>query len=257
MKISIITSIYNQLENLKLILRALEEQSFKDFEFIIVEDDDNPETGEYIESVRANFSYPITHIPTPRTFFKRNLIFNKGLRASKGEYIVFLDGDCYPHRKWLAAYAKYLTPTTVCLGRRYNLNEKNTAKMRKGKLSFLQILLTGYRMENAIYFPYKMSKKHSNRPIAGCNWGVSKQALIELNGLDEDYQGWGHDDKDIDWRLRETRKYKFLSLKNQAIVYHLYHIENSNEEKKKEALDFFNKKVSIGDIVCRNGLEKL
>lgn len=257
MKISIITSIYNQLDNLKLILIALEKQTFKDFEFIIVEDDQNPEVSDFINKVKNKYSYPIIHIPTPRTFFKRNHIFNKGLRISKGEYIVFLDGDCLPHRKWLEAYSRYLTPTTVCLGRRYNLNEENTERLRNGNLSFIQILLTGRRVENAVYFPWKICKKHTNRPIAGCNWGVSKQALIDINGLDEDYQGWGYDDKDVDWRLRMNKKYKFISLKNQAIVYHLYHVENSNEDKKIKALEFFNNKVKEGNIICKNGLEKL
>lgn len=261
MKISVITTVYKQLDNLYLILLGLDRQVFKDFELIIAEDDDAEETKVFVEEARLQFDFPIKHVCQKDEGFQRTKILNKAIQESSGEYLVFLDGDCIPHKLFLRSYVQYLTPTTICFGRRGYLKKNFSEKLKKTKsislLTPFNILFHCDHLDNAFYWFWDHPQKNTDRQIVGCNWGCSRQALLEVNGFDEDYVGWGCEDKDTDWRLRALQKYKFLNIKHKAIIYHLYHPFNADKEKQRIANEFMNDKIKQGDIVCKNGIRKL
>ena len=54
MKLTIIISYYKNLNNLKLILKALNNQSVNNFEAIISEDDNNDETIDFVKNNQSN-----------------------------------------------------------------------------------------------------------------------------------------------------------------------------------------------------------
>lgn len=259
--ISVIISIYNRLDNLELILQGLELQTFRDFEVIISEDNNSQNTIDYLNIARNKFSFPIKHVSQEDIGFRKTRILNKAVLASSGEYLVFFDGDCVPHHKNLESYAKHLTPTTVCMGRRCYISESYTAKLLKTKkfkkINIFNLLLHGKRIEYAIYIT-KKKYNHSNRKILGCNWGVPKQLLIDINGFDEDYIKAGvGEDHDIDWRLRKKGGITFLNIKKEVIVYHLYHKPNYDDEVTRFVNEQKDSKMKIGYIVCKNGIQKL
>lgn len=260
MKISVVTTVYKQLDNLYLILLGLDKQVFKDFELVVAEDDDATETKQFLEKVRHEFNFPIKHVFQKDEGFLRTKILNKAIQAASGEYMVFLDGDCIPHKLFLGSYDRYLNHSTICFGRRVYLNENFSKKLNKTKdislLTPFNILLNCSHLENAFYWFWDHPEENSERKIVGCNWGCSKQSLFDINGFDEDYVGWGCEDKDTDWRLRVSNKYTFLNIKHKAIIYHLYHPFNFDKEKQRIANEFLNNKMEKGDVVCKNGLIK-
>lgn len=89
MKISVIIPAYNELKYLPGCLRSLENQSFTDFEVIVIDDGSDDGTSKYLKS--SKFSYPL-HILNclhRGAGAARNL----GAQKAKGEILVFIDAD--------------------------------------------------------------------------------------------------------------------------------------------------------------------
>lgn len=258
--ISVIISIYKDLKNLNLVLLGLEKQTYRNFEVIISEDNNSPQTSEFINIAKDRFSYSIKHVYQEDIGFRKTKILNAAITTAIGEYLVFLDGDCIPHKQLLKEYSKNLTPTTVCMGRRCYLDKSITDKLHKKQnlkgLNLLNILLHSKRTELGIYVPI-LKVGNPNRLILGCNWGVMREKLIDINGFDEDYVHAGvGEDHDIDWRLRKN-KMNFLNIKHQAIVYHLYHKPNYTSEITKLVNIQKKEKMDLNNIFCKNGIQKI
>lgn len=140
-----------------------------------------------------------------------------------------------PHKKLIEVYLKYLTPSTVCVGRRCYIDKNLTDKILETKnlklFSVFNILKHAKRLGHAFYSSpliQRPTKSKRSRSIIGCNWAVYKQNILDVNGYDEDYQQAGEgEDFDIDWRFRMLNSnIIFLNVKHQAITYHLYHPMN-------------------------------
>jgi len=86
MKVSIIIPVRVATPYLKETIQYLKNQTFKDFEIIVI-----PDEKEIIEGANV---FP-SHDPGPA--FKRNL----GAKYAKGEILAFLDDDSYPAKDWL------------------------------------------------------------------------------------------------------------------------------------------------------------
>lgn len=258
--ISVIISIYKHLENLNLILLGLSNQTFNDFEVIVSEDNNSIDTIEFIKRARSRFHFTIKHVSQEDIGFRKTKILNQALLAASGEFLVFLDGDCIPHRKLLESYNKYLKPNTVCMGRRCYLSESFTNKLYKKQdikdINTLNIIIHGKHLDHAFYVN-NAKLGNPTRKIIGCNWGIYKQNLIDINGFDEDYVNPGvGEDHDIDWRLRLLGNITFLNIKREVIVYHLYHKVNYTQDITDEMNRFKEQKMKDGYIICKNGISK-
>ena len=89
MKLSIITINYNNREGLKRTIESVVNQTFTDFEWILIDGGSTDGSKELIEQYSNRFSYWVSE--------PDNGIYNamnKGLRAAKGDYLQFLNsGD--------------------------------------------------------------------------------------------------------------------------------------------------------------------
>lgn len=263
MKISIIISYYKNLTNLKLILKALQEQSSKNFEVIVSEDDNNNETIAFLKESKSHYNYSILHVNQKIDLgFRKNMMLNKSIKISNSDFLVFIDGDCIPHKHFVKGYVEAKEEGVMVKGRRVMLSEKITTTLLNNFnlkiLNTLNILFSkSTKKKETIYNPYfSLISTMKNKGLLGCNWGISKKTLYKVNGFDEDYvRAAVGEDTDIEWRLKGigvTSK----SVKNKAIVYHLYH----KKTYSKEDVNFNNKvlknKKTIGAYYCENGLIK-
>ncbi len=262
MTASLIVSYYKHLPNLQLILEGLSVQSFKNFEVIVAEDDANSDTITFIENARTRYPFEINHVcQSEDDGFRKNKILNKAIIAAKNDLILFIDGDCIPHKHFIKNYLKINAENVILSGRRVMLGEKISENMRRigklSKLNFFSLINTGsFKKKESIYFPYfKLSFK--KRGLLGCNWGVLKSNLEMVNGFDEDYTSPGvGEDVDIEWRLK-AHGLSTVSMKNKAIVYHLHHKRSYGEDKVAENYKKLEAKKKADQIVCLNGLKKL
>jgi len=90
MKLSIIIPIYNKSKYLRTILRQLKDQTFSDFECLLI-DDGSSDGSETIcdEFAAADSRFKVFHISNAGVSHARNV----GLDNAQGEYITFIDSD--------------------------------------------------------------------------------------------------------------------------------------------------------------------
>jgi GT2 family glycosyltransferase len=260
--ISLIIPFYKRPDFIELVFQAVERQSYRDFEVIVAEDDNAEETLLLLEKARQLYMFPIKHVSQEDIGFRKTKILNAAVRSAAGEQLVFLDGDCIPHKHFLKEYAKAIQEKKIGYGRRAYLSEKITSQLLQERsiknLTFFNILFSGTKpIREALYFPFKNNGNKQNRYLLGCNWGVLRNHVLDVNGFDEDYTKAGHgEDTDIGWRLMNLGLKK-KSMKNKAIVYHLNHAENYTPEDIQFVSNLLEEKKKQGHICCTNGIKPL
>lgn len=258
---TVIIAFYKRLDFLEKILEGLRNQSMPGFEVIVAEDDNSPLTIEYLDKNRTDLPFIIKLVSHEDKGFRKNKILNDAIKIASSENILFLDGDCIPHRHFVKQYCDHLNKGTAYFGRRVMLGEKFTEKLLKRKgirslRSSLLIFSDSKKIEEGLYLPWHKKKRKEYRGIWGCNWGIIKQDLIDVNGFDEDYvHASVGEDNDIEWRLR-LNGILFKSLKHKAIVYHMHHKENYDNEAFLINNALFEKKKKTSGVKCENGLRK-
>ncbi len=249
---SLIIAFYNKIEYLKLVLAGLERQTFKDFEVIIADDGSNEEVVKELENIVKNSSLKINHIWHEDMGWRKNIILNKAVLASNSDYLIFIDGDCVPHKQFIKEHFDYKEKDACITGRRVNLSKKITSMLtpenvRKGWLenNFLLMLYYSFfresNIEKGIYIKNKFLQSLFNkrkRGILGCNFSLYKEKLLSINGFDERYRNPGNgEDSDVQFRL-ELINADIKPLNLVAVQYHLFHKELP---RSKDVFELFDK----------------
>lgn len=242
---SLIIAFYKNLPALELIFLALSKQSEKDFEVIVAEDAENPETKSFLKTWQAKNLFIIKHVSQYDDGFRKTKILNAAVAASNGKYLIFLDGDCIPHRHFIKAHTTSKKDGYALFGRRVMLPPTLTSKLLATKKIRLlnplsMVFARPKRWKYSLYLPF--IKQERNAGIWGCNWSIAKKEIIAVGGYDENYiQAGIGEDVDIEWRLTQ-KGIKLLSIRFSAIVYHLHHKENYDDKAVNKGYEILNKK---------------
>lgn len=269
--VSVIVSIYKDIEALDLILEALAGQTVRASEIVVSEDGEDMKVRRYLESQ----SVPCIHVSGPDAGWTKNRALNRAVCAASGEYLIFIDGDCIPHSRFVESHLALTETRTVVSGRRVDIGPRYADRLIKRSLGLKQLerpawFLMHYpglirdrarALEDGIYFrpgswlQKKWLPKLSRiRGILGCNFACWKNDLLEINGFDEDYGSPAvGEDADLMWRFGHIGV-SIKSCRNMAIVYHFRHplrFDGFEENIKK-----MEKKIASGKYYCENGIHK-
>jgi glycosyltransferase involved in cell wall biosynthesis len=251
--ISLIISVYNKIESLKLVLSSLELQSFKEFEVILSDDGSNHESVSEINDLIGSYSFTLKHVWHPDDGWKKNVILNKSILASDSSYLIFIDGDCILHHKFIQEHHLAKEIKTVITGRRVNLSKKVSTKLSNELISngylnskilresFWDSINSKARdLEQGVYIKADLVRNFLNRKdkgILGSNFSLFKQDLLDVNGFDERFvHPAAGEDTDIEARLRRNGL-QVKTIRNQAVQYHLYHKQLPRNKERLVYLD--------------------
>ncbi|CCN80364.1 putative Glycosyltransferase involved in cell wall biogenesis [Vibrio nigripulchritudo SFn27] len=240
MKISLIVAVYKDYQALKLILDQASKQTYSDFEVVIAEDAENEAIPKLITKYpRIN----IVHCHQEDAGVRKMRSINNAIRASSGEYLIFIDGDCLPAPNFFECHAKMAKEGRILSGRRTNLGPKYSERIRDDKLDttdlannylrhYLNVALDGkeghaetglYFDPNGWFFKTFFDKSKRSTSILGCHFSCFRKDIYYINGFDESYgQTALGDDTDIEWRFRAAG-FELKSVKHATTVFHLYH----------------------------------
>jgi glycosyltransferase involved in cell wall biosynthesis len=259
-KVSLIISVYNDIEALGLILKSISLQTFAGkLEVIIEEDKQCVNLQDQVGKWRQQYIYPIKHINQADLGFRKCKILNQAIRVVASGYIIFIDGDCVLHKNFVEAHLSHSKPGAVVYGRRVMLSSYLSNKVLQKQqffwFKYFFLLVSGCkRLDAAWYLPF--SKPEEKIGFWGHNWSIHLKDLKQVGGFDEAYEQAGiGEDTDIEWRL-QMRGIRFYRIKNKAIQYHLYHPSNYSNtlavEKiladKKQAYLAGNQSVLLGSL---------
>lgn len=123
-KISVIVPVYNVEKYIKRCVESILNQTFKDYELILIDDGSTDQSGKICDQF-------VTKYTNVRCYHKRNGGLsdarNYGIEKSKSEYITFIDSDDYVSSQYLECLYKACVSTnskiSVCLSKNvYSLN---------------------------------------------------------------------------------------------------------------------------------------
>lgn len=222
---SLIINTYDRPDALTKVFEGVSNQTVAPKEIIVADDGSANPTAELIKKWQSKFGVPVRHVWQPHRGFRRTVILNKAVREARSEYVVFLDGDCVPERRFIEDHERLAEPGMWVQGRRCFVREGFVESFDPRTTSVRRWLLLG-RIGGGIKgirlpIPYcKRDQKH--RGILGCNMGFWRRDLYAVNGFDEAFVGWGAEDSELGSRLYHLGcQRKFVRF--QAIVFHLDH----------------------------------
>ncbi len=216
--ISIIISTYNWPQALELILSSLTKQINKknNVEIVIADDGSRDDTKSLIIKYQQNHSY-IKHVWHKDEGFRKSIILNEAVSKSIGEYLIFLDGDCIPFPDFIYQHQLLREQGYFIAGNRVLLSKKFTNRILQQPHIINNIIkwrLFNWmwaRISNSVnkFFPklrlgngrWRYSRVHDWKYPKGCNFAVDKDTFTAINGFDESFTGWGHEDSDLFARL--------------------------------------------------------
>ena len=88
---TVLTPTYNRAHTLGRVYESLRDQSFQDFEWVIVDDGSTDNTRELVSRWAEAAIFPIRYVWQPNQHKKT--AFNRGVKEAHGELIVALDSD--------------------------------------------------------------------------------------------------------------------------------------------------------------------
>ncbi len=273
MLISVIVPTYKDLQALKLIFNALNMQTYKNFEVIVAEDDEDAEVAKYIKS--AKFNFKIKHYHHKDRGWRKAKALNGSIKLSEGEYLIFFDGDCLPYSTFVEAHVKLMQKETVLCGRRVNLGDKLSKKLRNEELHVNTIernFFSFYRQMKddkarhieqglflypaSAFYNFIIKILDKKRRLVGCNFSVYKEDILKINGFDESYpSGDVADDVDIEWRLNAIGVQN-RSCKYAANLLHLNHPRADRREAHRKNFELMKLKQNHGEVFCLDGILK-
>lgn len=227
-KVSVILSTHNQGQYLPLAIKSILNQSFTNFEFLIIDDASSDRTSSILNRFKDK------RIKTFTNQYRQGLTLslNKVLRHSKGDYLARMDADDIAHPDRFKLQLKFLAhhPQVAVCGTAANLIDDSGKKIgeRHYPLHITQTLLMRY---NPLIHPSVM---------------IRRTALDQLDNYDETLNGA----EDYDLWLRLGSKYQLANINQVLLAYRinprgiswssLKHIELQAIKARFKALTSYN-----------------
>ena len=268
MKISFIVLTYNRADALLAVLRSLSEQCNEQHEVLIADDGSRPEQVQLVLKQCPVFKCPVYHVWHPDTGFTAARCRNLAAARASGDYLVFLDGDCIPNKDFVARHTGLAETGCFVNGSRVLLGENLSRRSIQGEIFlpgcsaafWLNARLRGdcNKLLHLVFWPWRLfrvKQRFDWRGIRSCNFGVWRKDFAAVNGFDEVFSGWGHEDADLVLRLSHAgvlRKNGFMATE----VFHLWHPENKRD-KESSNKQLVLQRMTTNIILAQRGLREL
>lgn len=241
-KASVVVCTYNQPRELDLALSAIHRQTSPPHEVLVADDGSRNETGAVIEDWRERSPFPVLRVWQEDKGYRKARIVNEAVRRARGDHIIFLDGDSFPQRAWVADHLASADGETVLCGRRVKLGPKISPTVTRDSIesgrfdspltpALLRSRLAGdtKRLSLGVRLPRMVARMFHPRPrkLMGVNFSLPKAVFTAVNGYDETWESYGPEDRDLELRIIRSGIPR-LALLNRAVVFHLHHTERKS-----------------------------
>lgn len=198
-KLSIITITYNAEKTLERTLKSVYEQSYDEFEHIIIDGNSTDKTLKLIQKYKNNKMIWISE-PDNGLYYA----MNKGIKISTGDYICFLNaGDTFfannTIEEIMHSANHFPQSPDIIYGETAIVNENGT---------FLHMR----RLETPRYLNWKSFKM---------GMLVCHQAFIVKRELVEEYNTKYKFSSDFDWCIRMMKKSSLIHNTDEVLIYYL------------------------------------
>ena len=260
---SLIISTYNWPRALAASFRSLLLQRRLPDEVIVADDGSSEETARVIRDFQNRFPIPIKHVWHPDEGFRLAKIRNKAIAEAHGEYIIQLDGDIIMHPTFILDHLQFARENSFVRASRIYLNKALSREFLTGQKSRVNPFHKGVsNFFSAWRIPllwpfFKTGYKDQGDErweIHGCNMAFWRKDAVAVNGYNENFRGWGPEDKEFVVRLLNYGVQKRF-LKCGGIAFHLHHDVNPKPLLEQNEFEF-KRAIQERRKYCEEGINQ-
>jgi glycosyltransferase involved in cell wall biosynthesis len=235
--ISVIVTTYNREDALAAVLRALARQTDASFEVIVADDGSGAATAELVKRWSTHFKR-LRHVWQEHRGFRAAEIRNRAIVEARGELCIFLDGDCIPRPDFVAVHRRLAEPRWFVAGNRVLLSRALTERVLRDHLEpelwpfsqWISLRMRGQinRIQPLVSLRLDWLRRFRGLPwgsIRSANLAVRRSDLLQVDGFDAAFSGWGREDSDLVLRLLRNGVRRKDGRFGTAVL-HLWHPEN-------------------------------
>jgi glycosyltransferase involved in cell wall biosynthesis len=259
MRVSLIITTYNNPAALLLVLKSIEGQSLLPLNVIIADDGSNNNTKELIKNFQLKTCLKIIHSWQKDKGFRAAKSRNKAIAESDADYIILVDGDMILHPEFVQDHINNAEVGYFIQGTRVLITKEATEGVYKKTSTIFSFFSHGIKnRKNAIHSDFLskffFKKKKYLSGIKTCNMSFFKEDCVNINGFNNDFEGWGREDSEFAVRLLNSGIIR-KNLRFNAIQFHLWHCENSRVSLKQNDVTL-NSSIESSSKWCNNGIDK-
>lgn len=259
--LGLVITTYNRPAALERMLEAVARQQRLPDEVVVADDGSEASTAESIGKYSSNYPCPLHHVWQEDLGFRAAAIRNRAVARSCSDYLVFLDGDSLPVSQFVGQHLRMAEQGFFVAGQRILLSEELTKKIEFqgedwsnwGGSEWLKYRLTGQinRLQPLLRLPgqsWRRLTRNRWQGVQTCNLGVWREDFAGVNGFDESYEGWGHEDADFAIRLMHhgTRR---KNGRYAAPILHMWH-QGFSRDQEGENKALLHECLNNPDRVC-------
>jgi glycosyltransferase involved in cell wall biosynthesis len=238
---SIIVTTYQRPRALARVLASLQQQTQAAHEVVIADDGSDDETAAVVREWQQRLPVPVHHVWQEDLGFRAAAARNRAVAAASGNYLIFLDGDCLVFPDFVAQHESQAEAGMLVMGSRILAAPALTEAIEAGGSDPLRWHWREWwraqrrgdvnRLFPLIRLPgryWRCRRPQRWQGVRTFNLAVWRSDFERVNGFDESFLGWGHEDADLAVRLMHAgvrRKDGQFALP----VLHLWHRESSRK----------------------------
>ena len=260
MKASVIVTTYNRPDALQAVLQGLAKQDDRDFEVLVADDGSTDETTQLVQRLARDYPVPLHHVWQEDQGFRAGAARNRACAQAMGDYLLFLDGDCVPLPDFISEHKRVAQPGCFVAGNRILLSERFTRDAltrqlplhARGRWQWLMDRMLGrinrwLPLLHASNGAWRLRAPARWQGARTCNLAVWRGDFVAVNGFDEAYAGWGHEDADLAVRLIRHGVRRKDGRFSTAVL-HLWHRENDRSSVQENVR-------RLADIITSNRIQ--
>jgi glycosyltransferase involved in cell wall biosynthesis len=227
-RIALAITSHERPEALAAVLQTVSRQRLPPDEIVIADDGSGPATRAAIDAFVARSRVPARCVSQPHEGFRVARLRNLAIAATRSEYLVFADGDMLLHPDFIADHAAAARPGHFTQGVRALADPGLTAALlREPRLPSplergLGLARRAYLLHAPALSAFSRSLGNAFVAVKACNFAAWRADLVRVNGFDEEFAGWGPEDKELAARLGNAGVRR-QTLLFGGIAVHLHH----------------------------------
>jgi len=218
--------------------------------------------------VRGELGAPLRHEWRPHAGFGKCAILNQGIRACRGDYLVFLDGDCIPRRDFLAVHRALAEPGRFLSGGAFRLPMGTSQAITREDILSGGALSPRWLRAHGVPWSLRLARLGAGPRLAraldaltptratfnGGNASAWRSDVVAVNGFDE-RMGHGGLDREFGARLSHLGL-RGRQVRHRAVVVHLDHARAyRNDETVRRNRAIWGETEATGRIRAVAGLD--
>ena len=264
-EVALLVSTYHKPWHLVRVLQSIAAQqgSCGLFEVVVTDDGSTDETHRIIEEFARSVQFPVTLTTHPHAAFQLARCRNEGAIASTAPYLLLLDGDCVLPRDHVLIHLQRRHHGHAMCGYCARLDKATSERPDTDAI---------WSAEHARWMPRPQARalakrdrkarfyrliRHPRKPeLTGGNCAVWRTDFENVNGFDENFEGWGGEDTDLGRRLRRAGV-QIESILKYTHTYHLWHPPDGSAPRRiRDGVNHSYLTRTLRLTKCVNGLAR-